>query len=120
VATRGEPFDIGWGVGGWLTDYNDPSAFINVLLDGRRIGETNWSQFNSPRYNRRMAAASRRRVGRARYGAYGNLDIALARHAAPMVAYASGNAVTYVSKRLDPHCRILRRQLDLAAVCLKR
>jgi peptide/nickel transport system substrate-binding protein len=119
LATRGEPFDIGWAVGGWLTDYNDPSAFINVLLDGRRIGEGNWSHFNSPRYNRRMARASRLRLGWARYRTYGNLDIALARDAAPMVAYASGNAVTYVSKRLDPRCRILRPQLDLAAVCLK-
>jgi hypothetical protein len=28
--------------------------------------------------------------------------------------------VTFVSNRLDPRCRILRPQLDLAAVCLKR
>ena len=120
LATRGEPFDIAWAIGGWLSDYNDPSAFINPLLNGRSIGEHNWSNFNSRRYNRRMAKASQLRIGRARYRAYGNLDIALARHAAPMVAYASGNAVTYVSNRLDPRCRILRPQLDLAAVCLKR
>jgi ABC-type oligopeptide transport system substrate-binding subunit len=118
LSTRGEPFDIGWPVG-WLTDYVDPYAFINVLLDGRRVGEANYSHFNSPRYNRRMRRASRL-VGPARYRAYGNLDIALARDAAPMVAYASGNAVTFVSNRLDPRCRILRPELDLAAVCLKR
>ena len=119
LTTRGEPFDIGSPIG-FLTDYNDPSAFINVLLDGRQIGANNASRFNSPRYNRRMAAASRLPIGRARYRAYGNLDIGLARNEAPMVAYATANAVTFVSNRLDPRCRILRPQLDLAAVCLKR
>jgi ABC-type oligopeptide transport system substrate-binding subunit len=117
LATRGEPFDIAWAIGGWLTDYNDPYAFINVLLHGR--SENNWSYFSSPRFNRLMTRASSRPLGPARYRAYGNLDVALARVAAPMVAYASGNEVTFVSRRLDPRCRILRPNLDLAAVCLK-
>jgi hypothetical protein len=64
-----------------------------------------------------MAAAARLK-GTKRYRAYGNLDLDLAREAAPMIAYGSDNAVTFVSNRLDPRCRILRPQLDLAAVCL--
>lgn len=116
LATRGEPFDIGWPVG-WTTEYSDPYSFINVLLG--RGSSFNWANFNSPRFNRRMTAASRL-LGSARYRAYGSLDIALAREAAPWVAYGSSNAVTFISNRLDPRCRILRPNLDLAAVCLRR
>ena len=39
AATRGEPFDITHE--GWHADYPDPSNFINVLLDGRRIQAEN-------------------------------------------------------------------------------
>ena len=66
-----------------------------------------------------MGAAAKLR-GEARFRAYASLDKALARGPAPWVAYGSANAVTFVSNRLDPHCRILRPDLDLAAVCLKR
>jgi peptide/nickel transport system substrate-binding protein len=120
VGTRGEPFDIAWS--GWLTDYNDPSSFINFLLDGRRIAlanNTNTSYFNSPRFNRLIARASRL-SGPARYRAYAKLDRQLVRDAAPMVSFANLNAATLVSARVDPRCKILNPGLDLAAVCLKR
>jgi len=106
------PFDIAWGIG-WAADYSDPYAFINALLDGRNI----WARFNSPKYNRLMDRASRLR-GAKRFRAYGDLDIALARNAAPLIAYGTDNAWTFVSKRVS--CKILRPELDLAAVCLKR
>jgi peptide/nickel transport system substrate-binding protein len=120
VQTRGEPFDIAFAP--WLTDYNDPYAFINVLLDGRRIApknNTNLSYFNSAKYNGRMARASQR-VGAARYRVYAKLEHQLVRDAAPMVALATANELTLVSARLDPRCKILNPGLDLAAVCLKR
>ena len=116
LATRGETFDIGWPFA-WTTDYNDPYSFINVLLNGRSIPDFNWAYFNSPKFNRMMNRAAGL-TGEKRLRAYGSLDIALARGPAPLVAYGSANAVTFVSKRLG--CRILRPDLDLAAVCLKR
>ena len=56
-----------------------------MLLDGRFIGEPNWARFDSPMYNRLLRRAARLR-GPARYRAYGDLDVRLARDAAPMVA----------------------------------
>lgn len=119
LRTRGEPFDIGL-TPGFAADYGDPYAFINLLLDGRQIGGSanqNWSYFNSPKYNRLMDRASRL-SGAARYRAYAKLDRQLARDAAPMIAFAADNQMTFVSNRVG--CKILRPELDLAAVCLKR
>jgi peptide/nickel transport system substrate-binding protein len=118
--TRGEPFDIS-NTPGLTADYADPYAFINFLLDGRRLNRpdnANFSYFNSPKYNRLMDKASRL-SGTARYRAYDQLDVRLARDAAPMVAYATDNSWTFVSKRVDRRCIVLRPELDLAAVCLK-
>ena len=106
----------------WVSDYFDPSAFINLLLDGRQLGRPenlNFSYFDSPRYNRRMDRASRL-TGPARYRAYAKLEHQLARSAAPLVAFAVPNDPTLVSARVDPRCKILNPTLDLAAVCLKR
>lgn len=117
IGVRSEPFDIAWTV--WAPDYFDPSTYINTLLDGRllkAVGNTNYAHLNSPRYNRLMARAARLQ-GNARSHAYGNLDIRLARDAAPMVAYAFTKESTLVSRRVG--CRVLRPWLDLAAACLK-
>jgi len=56
---RGEPFDI--ADEGWLADYADPYDFINVLLSGENIHDTNnnnFAYFNSPSYNKLMDQAS--------------------------------------------------------------
>lgn len=115
LSTPGEPFDIGWiGWGGFF----DPSL-LSFLFDGRTIGKPgfgNWSYFNSPKYNRLLDRAARL-TGRARYRAYGKLDVELARDAAPAVAYAYDNAITFVSRRTG--CIVLNPSLDLAAVCLR-
>ena len=45
---------------GWGMDYPDPSNFINVLLDGRRIqadNNVNVSYFNDAKYNAKMDSA---------------------------------------------------------------
>ena len=120
LATRGEPFDMAFNF--WITDYFDPFAFINLLLDGRQLSQSdnkNWSYFNSPRYNRLMDRASRL-TGTGRYRAYASLAHRLARSAAPLAAFAVPNDATLVSARVDPRCKILNPGLDLAAVCLKR
>ena len=62
---------------GWLADYADPYDFINVLLSGENIHDTNnnnFAYFNDPKFNKLMDQA-RPSSGSARSTAYGNLDI---------------------------------------------
>jgi ABC-type transport system substrate-binding protein len=116
LATRGEPFDMGWI--GWSTSEPDPDL-LRQLFDGTTIGKStniNWSYFNSPRYNRLLEQASRL-TGEARYRAYGRLDVELARDAAPAVAYQDDNAMSLVSARTG--CVVVNPYLDLGAVCLR-
>jgi ABC-type oligopeptide transport system substrate-binding subunit len=110
LQTPGEPFDIAWRIG-YNADYGDPYGVLNNLFKANR------ASYNSPKYNRLLDRASRL-SGPKRYQTYGNLDIALARKAAPLIAYGTDNVWTFVSKRVG--CKILRPELDLAAVCLKR
>lgn len=100
----------------WTPDYLDPYQYLNVLLDGRFVSGTNIGRFNSPEYNRLMRQAGRVR-GAERYRAYGELDVQLARDAAPLAALSFFNDATLVSKRVG--CVVLRPTLDLTAVCLK-
>ena len=74
-AAAGEPFDLGFD--GWGMDYPDPSNFVNVLLDGRRIqadNNQNISYFNDPKYNSRWTRPTRL-AGQARLDAYAELDM---------------------------------------------
>jgi oligopeptide transport system substrate-binding protein len=106
------PYDLGFAT--WTPDYDDPYAVLNVQLDGRFVGATNWSRFASRKYDRLLRSASRLR-GEARYRAYGELDVRLARDEAPMVAIDYLNDPLLVSKRLG----CVAGSFDLAAVCLK-
>jgi peptide/nickel transport system substrate-binding protein len=116
LATPGEPFDmglIGWGF------EPDPGAALNGLFDGALLGKpgnSNYSYFNSPQWNRALRQADRL-TGEARYRSYGKLDIVLARDAAPAVAFGVDNVFTLVSARTG--CIVANPGLDLAAVCLK-
>jgi oligopeptide transport system substrate-binding protein len=109
--TPGEPFDI--YLAGWQPSYKDPREFLG-LFDGR--SKLNYSRFNSAKYNRLLDRAGRL-SGTARYRAYGELDIQLARDAAPAIPYAIYTAWTFVSKNAG--CVVLNPFLDLTAVCLK-
>ncbi len=80
---KGEPFDI--ADEGWLADYADPYDFINVLLSGENIHDTNnnnFAYFNDPKYNKLMDQAQAL-SGNARSNAYGALDINIMKNAAP-------------------------------------
>jgi len=97
AAVRGEPFDL--VLEGWGMDYPDPSNFINVLLDGRRIQadhNVNVSYFNNAAMNRRMDQAQAT-AGAARLTAYGLLDRDLMRDHAPVASYISTNARIFTS-----------------------
>jgi hypothetical protein len=87
---------------------------LNVQLDGRFVGSTNSSRFDSPAYNRLLRRAARLE-GAERYRAYGALDIRLARDAAPMVAIDYVNDVMLVSERVG----CVARSFDLASLCIR-
>jgi peptide/nickel transport system substrate-binding protein len=118
MATRGEPFDIGriW----FGAAYSDPAQFFSIF-DGRNVGgrfpaTVNFSRFDSPRFNMLLDRAGKL-VGPARYRAYGDLDVQLARRAAPAIPYSNFNEFTFVSPNVG--CVIPNPYLDLTAVCLK-
>jgi ABC-type transport system substrate-binding protein len=116
LANPREPFDLAWI--GFRAPWNDPQAFLRTF-DGRTIGRPdneNWSYFNSPRYNRLLERASRL-TGPARYRAYGDLDVQLARDAAPAIGVVNANTWAFVSARTG--CVVMNPDLDLTAVCLK-
>jgi len=114
LQAEGERWDLTLSL--WVPDYLDPYAYINLLLDGRFVPGTNLARFDSPKYNRLMRQAGRLR-GQDRYRAYGELDVRLAREAAPLAALSFFNEPTLVSKRVG--CVVLRPVLDLTAACLK-
>jgi ABC-type transport system substrate-binding protein len=120
MATRGEAFDIGHE--GWGADYADPSNFLNVLLDGKRIQATNnvnTSYFNNAAFNRKLEAASRL-YGSARLRAYGNLDAEVFRTQAPMAPYINTNARIFASEKVGCYTySSINSSTNLVATCLK-
>ena len=115
LATPGEPWDIAFGL--WSPSYIDPFAYINLLLDRRFLGSSNFTRFVSNSYERQMRRAARLPEGSSRNSAYASLDVQLARDPAPLAAVDVLNEPTLVSKRVG--CIVLRPVLDLTAVCLK-
>jgi peptide/nickel transport system substrate-binding protein len=114
LGTPGEPWDIALQL--WQPDFYDPYAYVNRLLDGRFSGGSNLARFDSAKYNRLMREAARLE-GAARYERYGELDVDLARNAAPLVPIEFFDEATLVSKRVG--CVVLRPALALTAACLK-
>ena len=68
------------------------------------------------RGNRLLERASRL-TGPARYRAYGDFDVQLARDAAPAIGVVNANIWAFVSARTG--CVVMNPSLDLTAVCLK-
>ena len=111
-----EPFDLAWV--GWVSGWNDPLEFV-AIFDHRLIGQPgnpNWSYFDVPKYNRLIDDAARL-AGNARYRAYRELDVQLARDAVPAVAVMNPTTWALVSARVG--CVVMNPTLDLTAVCLK-
>ena len=87
---------------GWLADYPDPFDFINVLMDGNNIQDSNNSNYaylNIAKYNQAMNAAARL-SGNPRYEAYGKLDVDLMKNAAPWAPMYNGNTREFIGARL--------------------
>lgn len=116
IATSGEPFDMAFFVTPSV-DYYDPYAFLNLYFENRFINRTHASSLGSPKYERRLRAASRLR-GKERLRAYGRLDADLVREVAPVIPLTYISEPTLVSKNVG--CILLRPALDLAAACLNK
>jgi ABC-type transport system substrate-binding protein len=117
--TRGEPFDVTSEA--WIADYADPYDFINVLLSGDNLhnsNNNNVAYFNDPAYNRQMRAASLL-SGQKRYTTYGNLDVSMMKNNPPWAARNNFNDRILVSKQVGCFTFNPIYSVDLAAVCLK-
>jgi peptide/nickel transport system substrate-binding protein len=115
---RGEPFDMTLEL--WHADYLDPYAFFQ-LLDGTTIrpaNNVNFAYFNDPEYNRRIAEANQLH-GSAREAAFGQLDVDIARNAAPWAAYGIPNDRFYFSDRVGCQIYSPHYTINLAALCLR-
>jgi ABC-type oligopeptide transport system substrate-binding subunit len=117
--TRGEPFDI--TSEGWIADYADPYDFINVLLSGDSLHDTNNNNvayFNDPTYNKLMNQAANL-SGAPRYKAYGNLDVSMMLKNPPWAARNNFNDRILLSSRIGCFTFNSTYSLDYAALCLK-
>ena len=110
-ATPGEPFDLAWE--GWLPDYPDPYSMLTPLLSDNAIAPS----FEDPAYQRRLAAAESL-SGPKRYLTYGELDLDLARNAAPLAAFGNLSSHDFFSARVG--CQTYGVYgIDLPALCIK-
>jgi peptide/nickel transport system substrate-binding protein len=122
AGTRGEPFDA--AIGGWGWDYPDPYDFLNVFFDGNNLHDTNnnnLSYFNDKSINTQLEKAASL-TGDARYAAYGNLDITIAKDYAPMANLYHPTFRDFLATRMDPSCYVfmpIYGVQDLATECFK-
>ena len=93
-----EPWDLAQVL--WTPDFVDASAFINRLLDDQAAGGTDLAGFDEAGYTELMRRAAQLQ-GAARQRAYSDLELALARDAAPILPIAVMNEATLVSARVD-------------------
>jgi ABC-type transport system substrate-binding protein len=120
ASTPGAPYDM--LLTRYFLHYPDPADVIIRLLAGENArspaGNTNFAYFDSPRYNRRMAAADRL-AGPARLRAFSKLDAEIMRDAAPWAPLYEGSVWLFLS----PHVGCVKWhpvfRTDLAAMCLR-
>jgi peptide/nickel transport system substrate-binding protein len=118
---RSENFDM--TDEGWIADYLDPFSFIGALLQGNTIQETenvNVSYFNVPKYNRAIEQAGRL-SGKARFNAFGKLDVQLttSNDAVPWASYQNFINRDFVSKHVGCYTYQPVFLMDLALICRK-
>lgn len=100
AGTKGEPFDAVFA--GWFADYADPYDFIDILLNGENIHESNnnnLAYFNNKAVNNQMRAANAL-TGDKRYAAYQALDLNITKNQAPWAAYENRNTREFISARM--------------------
>ncbi len=108
-AHPGARWDMAWG--GWLPDYRDPSAILNDLLSGGAV----LTPLADSGFQARLEAADRL-SGARRYLAYAQLDVDLARDAAPLVAFGNDQSSELLSARVGCGFDSVYG-MDLGALC---
>ena len=99
AGTKGEPFDAVFA--GWFADYADPYDFIDILLNGENIHESNnnnLAYFSNKTVESQMKAANAL-TGDQRAAAYQKLDASITNNFAPWAAYENRNTREFVSAR---------------------
>ena len=120
AGTPGAPYDM--VLTRYFVQYPDPADPMVRLLGGAQarqpVGNTNHAYFDSPVYDRRMAAANRL-SGAARQKAFSELDATLMRDAAPWAPLYEGSTWLFLSNRVG--CLKLHPvfRMDLAAMCVR-
>jgi ABC-type oligopeptide transport system substrate-binding subunit len=97
---KGADFDA--AIAGWNQDYPDPYDFLDVLLNGNNIHENNNNNvayFNNAAINAKLVAANKK-IGAARYKAYGDLDLEITKNHAPWASYDNRNTREFISAKL--------------------
>ena len=123
AGTKGAAYDA--AIGGWGWDYPDPYDFLNIFFDGNNIHDTNnnnLSYFNDKTVNAQLEKAASL-SGDARYKAYGQLDITIAKDYAPHANFYHPTFADYLSKRMEPKCYLFQPVYgvqDLAAECFAK
>lgn len=111
IARPGEPFDI--ADVGWAADYLDPDDFMNFLIDTNTL----IPRFSGAATRRELEHAGRL-TGETRYLTYSRLDVSIARHAAPLVAYGDASSHDLLSARIG--CQTFGPYgVDLGALCIR-
>jgi YVTN family beta-propeller protein len=110
-STPGEPYDIAWF--GWVADYADPSTFIDAPFISFPVSLHGPDADN---YQPRIAAVAKLTGGQ-RLRGYGQLDIDLATHAAPAIAFADLTARDFFSSHIGCQAFQPVYGMDLAALC---
>jgi ABC-type transport system substrate-binding protein len=86
---------------GWVADYPDPFDFVDVLLNGHNIHDTNnnnYAYLNNAKYNRLMDKANTL-VGSKRYSTYGNLDIQITKNVVPNAYWINFNNRDFIGPK---------------------
>ncbi len=86
----------------WGADYSDPYDFVNILLDGSQVTQSqhnNYAYFNVKKYNQQMAAASLL-TGAKRGTAYAQLDADLMKNDPPWAPLVNSNDRSFMSARV--------------------
>jgi peptide/nickel transport system substrate-binding protein len=108
---------------GFQADFPDPSDFLNLLLAGSSItpqNNPNVALFDSPTFNRKLAAAARL-TGSRRLETYGRLDVEIMREAAPWVPISNRTQREFISARVGCYTPWgAYGFMSLATACLKR
>ena len=115
--TRGEQFDLTHE--GWHADYLDPSQFINVILDGRRLqaeNNVNSSYFSGggvKNYTQKLDAAYAA-SGAERLNLYSALDRDIMANGAPSAPYIAGTTRRFYGP--DVGCYLANGQIGVVLV----